>query len=395
MNSILNVEKDVDKVINKFTSILDHCDTCLSDLISEIENMRRDLLESNDPEDILPSSIRVNLINHAIKKIQDVSVQLAKEHRDFHGAVSRVGKAIDKNFSGEYGCMENRSLWSDEESKTSLNRVVIEHFMRKGMLDIVDAIAADTGIEISEEVKKPFTELNKILISLRKRDLKPALDWVEANRARLVELNSNLEFKLHRLQFIEYLSQGVGKQSELIAFARNKLQPLVNSHEKEIQTLMGSLLYLKTGLENSPYAYLLDILNWSEICDVFIRDSCCLMGMSVDSPLNIAFEAGTIAFPALLNIRQMMNSRRVANVWTAKDELPIVIELDRKFQFHSIFACPILRQQSSDANPPMRLDCGHVISRDALTKMSNGSTKVKCPYCPVEQNPQNAKQIFF
>lgn len=335
------------------------------------------------------------MLNHVIKKVQDVSSQLAKEHRDFHSTVSRVGKAIDKNFNSDYGAMENRLLWSDDESKTILNRVIIEHFMRKGMLDIVDSLVTDAGLEMLEEEKKPFTELNQILISLRKRDLKPALDWVEINREKLIQQNSSLEFKLHRLQFIEYLCKGVEKQSELIAFARTKLQPLVDRHAKEIQALMGSLLYLKTGLENSPYAYLLDILNWSEICDVFIRDSCCLMGMSVDSPLNIAFEAGTVAFPALLNIRQMMSQRRVASVWTAKDELPIVIDLDKKFQFHSIFACPILRQQASDVNPPMRLDCGHVISRDALTKMSNGSTKVKCPYCPVEQNPQIAKQIFF
>ncbi|XP_053209369.1 E3 ubiquitin-protein ligase RMND5A-like [Panonychus citri] len=395
MNSILNVEKDTDKVISKFSSLLEHCDSCLTDLISEIETLQFDLSQSNAPNDVLPTTNSFSMLNHVIKKVQDVSSQLAKEHRDFHSTVSRVGKAIDKNFNSDYGAMENRLLWSDDESKTILNRVIIEHFMRKGMLDIVDSLVTDAGLEMLEEEKKPFTELNQILISLRKRDLKPALDWVEINREKLIQQNSSLEFKLHRLQFIEYLCKGVEKQSELIAFARTKLQPLVDRHAKEIQALMGSLLYLKTGLENSPYAYLLDILNWSEICDVFIRDSCCLMGMSVDSPLNIAFEAGTVAFPALLNIRQMMSQRRVASVWTAKDELPIVIDLDKKFQFHSIFACPILRQQASDVNPPMRLDCGHVISRDALTKMSNGSTKVKCPYCPVEQNPQIAKQIFF
>ncbi|MEQ2202364.1 E3 ubiquitin-protein transferase rmnd5b [Xenoophorus captivus] len=87
-------------------------------------------------------------------------------------------------------------------------------------------------------------------------------------------------------------------------------------------------------------------------------------------------------------------------VWTHKDELPvspsfnfclspplhsagtfsyfslclhveIEIDLGKKCWYHSVFACPILRQQTSESNPPMKLICGHVISRDALNKLTN------------------------
>ena len=51
----------------------------------------------------------------------------------------------------------------------------------------------------------------------------------------------------------------------------------------------------------------------------------------------------------------------------------IEIDLGKDCRFHSIFACPILRQQSSESNPPVRLTCGHVISRDALNKLANGN----------------------
>lgn len=54
----------------------------------------------------------------------------------------------------------------------------------------------------------------------------------------------------------------------------------------------------------------------------------------------------------------------------------IEIDLDAEHRYHSIFACPILRQQSSEENPPMKLVCGHVISRDALDKLRNGPTWV-------------------
>lgn len=330
-----------------------------------------------------------------VKKIRDRIGRFSKDHREFHSSVSKIGKAIDKNFTSDYSCMDKRAVWRDSESKQLLNKVIVEHFLRKGMLDIADELIREDKLNISDEEKRPFADINYILEALKSHNIEPALEWVNKNRQQLSEQKSNLEFKLHRLQFIEYLSQGISKQQELINYARNKLQPLALHHKEEIQTLMGSLIYLKSGIKNSPYAHLLDAMNWNEICDTFIRNACSLLGMSVDSPLSIVFEGGCIAFPALLNIYQRVQQRGVHHVWTAKDELPIVINLGNKYQFHSIFACPILRQQASETNPPMRLICGHVISRDALTKMAGGGSKVKCPYCPVEQNPQTARQIFF
>lgn len=92
-----------------------------------------------------------------------------------------------------------------------------------------------------------------------------------------------------------------------------------------------------------------------------------------------------------------MISRQVPGIWSGRDELPVIfsnnlliqvefqpfflcsfvyqqieIDLDPEYRYHSIFACPILRQQSSEENPPMKLTCGHVISKDALNKLSNG-----------------------
>merc|ERR1739838_573340 len=90
-----------------------------------------------------------------------------------------------------------------------------------------------------------------------------------------------------------------------------------------------------------------------------------------------------------------MAARQCTDVWSAKDELPIEIDLGKDCRYHGIFACPILRQQTTRNNPPVRLICGHVISKDALNKLSNGNNRLKCPYCPVEQNPADARQIYF
>lgn len=93
-----------------------------------------------------------------------------------------------------------------------------------------------------------------------------------------------------------------------------------------------------------------------------------------------------------------MQQRQVTGVWNGKDELPvsnrcymdnqiqssltkafliqIEIDLGKQNRYHSVFACPILRQQSTENNPPMKLVCGHVISRDALNKLTNANKYV-------------------
>jgi hypothetical protein len=55
----------------------------------------------------------------------------------------------------------------------------------------------------------------------------------------------------------------------------------------EIQNLMGMFLYLPHGISSSPYSHLLDPNLWVEIYDVFTRDACSLLGLSVDSPLSV------------------------------------------------------------------------------------------------------------
>ena len=86
---------------------------------------------------------------------------------------------------------------------------------------------------------------------------------------------------------------------------------------------MACLAYCKSGLENSPYANLLDPINWIEVYDIFTRDACGLLGLSLESPLEVCVTAGCLALPSLLQIKQVMQQRQCSGVWTCKDELPV------------------------------------------------------------------------
>jgi hypothetical protein len=90
---------------------------------------------------------------------------------------------------------------------------------------------------------------------------------------------------------------------------------------------MACLAYCKSGLENSPYANLLDPVHWIEICEIFTRDACGLLGLSLESPLEVCISAGCKALPSLLQIKQVMQQRQCSGVWTSKDELPVSILL--------------------------------------------------------------------
>ena len=71
------------------------------------------------------------------------------------------------------------------------------------------------------------------------------------------------------------------------------------------------------------------------------------MGLSLESPLSVALSIGCSALPQLLHLQAVMVQRQVVDVLAHRDELPCEIQLPWKHRYHSIFTCPILRQQTS------------------------------------------------
>ncbi|XP_052862896.1 E3 ubiquitin-protein ligase RMND5A isoform X1 [Anopheles cruzii] len=417
MESCAAVEKEVEKVINKFSAINDHSQRIIGDVIAFIEKLRSSLAEGNEaprpvgwsvgwlcvltfgglflgtPDDKLTPG-QVEVLNDALKKVKDKLHRLTTEHRDLHGTVSKVGKAIDRNFVADFTATSRTDVLQSERNLVLLNKIMAQHFYRQGMDDVADALIKESGIPREDIVPEPYAELHRIWEAIHNGNLAPALEWAAQYSDELDARNSALEFKLHRLAFMQILNGGVQAQTEAIAYARTNFAKFVRRFEKDIQSLMGTLIYLPIGVHNSPYKYLTAPEMWIETADVFLKDACQLLSINKDSPLSVIVNAGCTALPALLNLKQVMMSRQVTGIWNGRDELPIEIDLEPENRFHSIFACPILRQQSSEDNPPMKLLCGHVISRDALNKLSNGPI-LKCPYCPMEQSPSDAKLIYF
>ncbi|KAM4677030.1 E3 ubiquitin-protein transferase RMND5B isoform 1-T11 [Discoglossus pictus] len=392
MERCAGVEWELEKVLQRFLSYGESTERSLEQLLKSVTELREEL-SSTAMQGMSLSPALSLMMSQRCRKIRETVQKLASDHKDIHSSVSRVGKAIDRNFESEVCAVVPGGIWESKEKQQLLHSAIMEHLYQQGLLTVAEELSQESALSIDTSFKQPFLEMNRILEALQSRDLRPALEWAISHRQRLRELNSSLEFRLHRLHFISLLTGGPHKQIEALTYAR-QFQPFAGLHKKDIQEMMGSLVYLRNGIENSPYSYLLDDEQWESISEQFTRDACCLLGLSVESPLSVGFASGCVALPVLMNIKAVIEQRQCTGVWSHKDELPIEIDLGKKCGYHSVFACPILRQQTSESNPPIKLVCGHVISRDALNKLINGG-KLKCPYCPMEQNPGDGKRIIF
>ena len=112
--------------------------------------------------------------------------------------------------------------------------------------------------------------------------------------------------------------------------------------------------------------------------------------LSTDKILTYSFLVQ--ALPTLLKLSTLMANKK--HEWQLMRQLPVEIELDKGFQFHSIFACPVSRDQSTAENPPMLLPCGHVLCKHSIQKLAKGHNRTfKCPYCPSETTISLCRQI--
>jgi E3 ubiquitin-protein transferase RMND5 len=88
--------------------------------------------------------------------------------------------------------------------------------------------------------------------------------WARARRAELTQIGSSLEFRFHRLQFIDLIVNQ--KQEEALAYARTHFAQFAPAQMAEIQHLMGSFVYAKR-LSKSPYAALFHPNNMPTLWD--------------------------------------------------------------------------------------------------------------------------------
>jgi len=301
-----------------------------------------------------------------------------------------------------------------------VNRAIAMHLLREGQFSVASTFLEEaqdnpphptsasgssneadfTSIK-SQELQEKFANMYQILHELKIRNLHPAIEWARINSQDLEKRGSNLEFELSKLQYI-WLFQGPevnglpddinnGLDGALI-YARKQFGRFQTRFLRDVQQLATAMAF-RSNLRDSPYFRTFDTETaWDDVSNSFTREFCSLLGLSAESPLYIAATAGAIALPSLLKLASIVKEKRTE--WTTRNEFPVEIALPRSMIFHAIFVCPVSKEQTTETNPPMMMPCGHVVAKESLHRLSKGG-RFKCPYCPNESQPKDAKEIIL
>jgi hypothetical protein len=160
-----------------------------------------------------------------------------------------------------------------------------------------------------------------------------------------------------------------------------------------ITSFHGSFCYVHATTNQTSSRNML-VINLRYLPQVSIVKSCFFDFILIQFFWVLATILGKQALPMLLKLASVMVNKK--HEWHAMRQLPVEIELNKAFQFHSVFACPVSRDQSTAENPPMLLPCGHVLCKHSIHKLVKGNNRTfKCPYCPSETTVAFCRQIHF
>lgn len=309
----------------------------------------------------------------------------------------KIGKGELVEIIGDLGAEE------EDRQNDAIAQSILQHLYREGDFAAADTLAQEMGdMPDVQQLKEPFVTMHSLVKALRQHQIQPAIQWAEAHATRLGDLGVELCFQLHSLAYIDLLKAAHVATGEITAltamrYAQQWILPFVTRYPSEVETLMGALAFI-SNLHHSPYQTIILQDLWRGCEEALVAAYCSVLGLPRESSLRLCVSIGTAAWPKLSRVLAMMHAKPGVE-WTLSpdEELPIEVDTGDQQRFHSVFVCPILRQQTTDANPPMMMSCGHVICQEALNRLSRGnpSHRIKCPYCPAESNASSAMKIVF
>lgn len=344
-----------------------------------------------ESESLKRSKKRQLMIDKLHKSYKQWDVCIRKQSKF---AVVRYGK-FSKNAINRLHEFELDDVYLNKispDSKPHINRAIGYHISRYGMGNLpvgdkdnaVQYINEVYGIE--ETTASTYISMGQIIQDLKNNTTDSCLEWCSNG--------SDLHFELYILNVMVL----VKKKDVLKTYKYIKEgipTSLFQTQSDRIVSTVSPLL-TRTLLDKEIENIDKQITDQSEKCiSLFSKNYCSINRLPFDSSLFLIVLSGIISFQFFIKYKAIQASLHVD--WTTKDELPFDVKLPNFLStFHPIFICPVLKEETTEENPPYSLPCHHVISRKALDKLSqNGTTSFKCPYCPVTATMSKTIKINF
>lgn len=379
------VGQEFEKLLKRQSKTAKATVSALDNLLSKVNSLV-DVHNNNNNNNSNTDNISINSVYQS--EIKKLAKEVSTSHKDLYGMISKFGKTVDKNFRQDLDQAANPNTFIGKSN--DIIRCIVEHFHRVNERDIADAVVKESQIEWNSDRADIYFELSFLQDAINQRNLKPAIEWCVRNSLQLKRMKSDLEFKLIRLEYLQLLE--TKSRKTCLEYAQNTLPRFCDNYLSSVKPLMGALVY-HNNVQNSPYALYYSDLLWDEAKMTMRNNFCVLMKIPFQCPIYTTVAVGHVALPRLLKMKSVFTDKH-ENRWSEQNEIPMDIELSSKYQYHSVFVCPVSKETTAKDNPPMRLPCGHVIAKMSLLRISK-NTRFKCPYCPSEQLPSDAFQIHF
>lgn len=268
---------EVDRIVKRQRTCAAKTSGTLYKLIHALERCVEELRQTPTDDNLAARAAGL------VREIDDLDAvaTISADTKELHGAVSKLGKIVDKEFATDIGA-GIRDVHMDEET---LDRAVAEHLYHEGMFAIGDTFAEEAHIDDVDNLKSPYSSMHAVLEDLRARRLDSAMRWVAANKVTLRGTSllesrepSDIEFSLHRLAYFQILQEQGPRPA--LDYARQHFPQFQNTERMaDIQKLLGALCFFNrknSGI--NPYAEYFGNNLWEDFARDFQKQSCALLG---------------------------------------------------------------------------------------------------------------------
>jgi len=134
MEACLAVEREEDKVLKKLRTLSGSASEKLQKIIEQVNDLK-DQIEAGS----VVSPQHCQAVKECAKSVKETCQGISTEHKDVHAAISKFGRAIDKNFQSDISGMCVEGVFSGDRGR-QLNMVICEHLFRQGKLDVGERV---------------------------------------------------------------------------------------------------------------------------------------------------------------------------------------------------------------------------------------------------------------